>query len=358
MSLSIRITVPEEPPQGLKRHRSDGIAHRVVRVSQFEQDPWAMESPAFRQTSSDTSQHSGSQPPTQLLSEQSPQDEPKALTEPARSESFRGKRQGKSYRSQREQLHKHKTSKGSLPETGVPGLRPRKKATKEGSRGRGWPPPPEERPADSKENRPLELLPNRLDKLEKLSPEAPKVLVPPQDSAVAPVKREHKSPPQRRRPVSAAEPSPLVQPASQADPRSSTLDGSGRQHRLTHSVEVPLQSETSRRIPIYHTRSAHTPYGQQVIREVPIDEAIRLSARGGSQRTFSVDSGVASGDFVPQRFNHQSGRHANELSIFHSKVSALWLTSSAVVTATVPPPSRATTPWLPVMRGSTPARDR
>ena len=328
--------------EGLKRHRSDSTTHRIMPLSQPEPDTWAMESPASKHTPSDTSQHSGSQPHPQQQSERLVPEEPRVSVEPARSESFKGKRQGKSYRSQREQLHKHKSSKGSLVETGAPGLRPRKKPpSREGGRGRGWTQAPEEGAAEPRENRQLELLPNRLDKrspeapnrldkrspeapnrLDKRSPEAPKIVIAPQDPGAVPVRREHKSPPQRR-PVSAAEPSHAEKPLSRPDPRSSTLDGSGRQHRFTHSVEVPLQTESSRRIPIYHTRSAHTPYGQEIIREVPIDEAIRLSAQGGTQgeRSFSVDSGVASGDFMPQRFGKPS-RNANELDVLQSKVSA------------------------------------
>ena len=73
------------------------------------------------------------------------------------------------------------------------------------------------------------------------------------------------------------------------------IQSSGR-HSLTRSVEAP------KKIAIYHTRSANTPYGQQIVTEVNIEEAIRASQQSQSaavvspaMRCYSNDSGVVMG---------------------------------------------------------------
>ncbi len=94
--------------------------------------------------------------------------------------------------------------------------------------------------------------------------------------------------PLRERPASALEHSStyshyLPQPRAHPD------------QRLIQSMEVAGQAGVSRKIPLHHTRSAQTPFGEQEFTEVPIDEVIR-SRQLLSPQGHSLDSGVVVSD--------------------------------------------------------------
>lgn len=336
----------------LKRHRSDGNAHRV-RLSGSDQEQWGERSGdsshhSKGNTDSDTSQLSASQQASTQLSEQSvPEEDHKQSGESDSvrnegSSSFKGKRLAKSYQSQRAQLHKSRpsslksTSTETDPASGERRLRRRISreerspsvepySSRASRRTRRLLSSQEQKEASSEPQESevsWEAQPPEPDKPEKLTPELARV-----DKQASPEGKQAPSPspvaqalperdsvriyntlipkrekPHRERPFSAAETShgflrsatgTLDYHTNIHDPRSftSSLEPTSPGHKFTHSVEVPLRTDTGRKIPIYHTRSAQTPYGEQIVREVPIDEAIRI-ARVSSPRSYSVDSGV------------------------------------------------------------------
>ena len=110
------------------------------------------------------------------------------------------------------------------------------------------------------------------------------------------LKERHTSPPikpRKPRPVSAVEPqAKFHHQSSSADHAHMSTNGllstsyepSPRQHYQTHSVELPTKM-----IPLYQTRSASTPYGEQIVREVNIEEAIARSQMSqGVQVNYSI----------------------------------------------------------------------
>ena len=244
----------------------------------------------------------------------------------------RGRRSGKSYQSQRAQLHK---SRSRVEGEGAVGERPkvRRKSSSGGdnseameprrlrrAKGRSLTssPPAEEAPQEIPPSLPRDQVLSKVgevhqevDKVdeveEKESPKThlPKKLVPTPPTVERPtliepqhsekesneaMKRESRT--VRERPMSATESSPYLRRhitnlASGGREHRQSLDVPCSRHKLTHSVEVPLLSESSRRIPLCHAHSAQTPYG-----EISIDDAIRASQGLSPMRAFSVDSGV------------------------------------------------------------------
>ena len=341
-----------ETERRLKRHRSDENAHRVVRLSAPEvgiPDPWvpkplapiATPTHGIMGESDSTSQLSGSLPPPQgQLSGQSEEQKmsgdsgstTRSVTSDIGASNIpvRGRRSGKSYQSQRAQLHK---SRSRVEAEGAVGERPRarRKSSSGGdnsevmeprrlrrAKGRSLTssPPAEEALQEAPPPLPSDQVLFKLGEVqhevEESEEESPKTHVPeklvptieqptlmePQHSRKESnelVRRENRT--VRERPMSATESSPhlrrhMANLSSASREHRQSLDVPYSRHKLTHSVEVPLLSESSRRIPLYHTHSAQTPFGEQIVRDISIDDAIRASQGLSPMRTFSVDSGV------------------------------------------------------------------
>lgn len=267
---------------------------------------------------------------------------------------FRGRRSVKSYQSQRAQLHKSRSraesemgvattavgerarlrrrpsNSGDLSES----TEPRRVSRKGRGRSSTSSPPAEEQPQQEQPSlSKQDLLPEvkevkqeeekeppRMKKLEKLVPTPPaireSIVIEPQreeGKGVEPVRREKRV--QRERPMSASESSPQLRrhpasleyrygstlsPSTTTREHQQSLDIPNNRHTFTRSVEVPM-SEYGRRIPIYHTHSAQTPYGEEIVTDISIDDAIRLYRGLSPSRKFSVDSGVETNVSSPQQ---------------------------------------------------------
>ena len=381
--LSIRIgsedhvrkyTMPK-PAQAIKRHKSDEHTH-MVKLSESERDPWVER---FREVvSSRGSDTSGSQQASVQVASQSTAEEQRTSGESnlkmetsSTLTTHAIKTPHKSYKSQREQLHKRASSK-TLPQDGEltssgehRANRPRRRLSNKDKEADGRVRKRSLRHEEQAEplERPSKLMPNHtpheISDHSRSTPDHNRVTsdhnrVTPDYSGMTPdhsgmtpdhsgmtpdhnrvtpdyngitsdrnrltrdhkrvtsghstpvitataatpeqnpgpISREHKRL-HRERPASAIEYSPggmsatldHRSPYRQFEPPTSPV------HKFAHSVEVPL----SRKIPLYHTRSAHTPYGEQIVTEVPIDEAIRWR---GFNHAHSLDSGITNWSII------------------------------------------------------------
>ena len=319
--------------QELKRHKSDEHAHRVMLS---DREHWAEHSGdsslTGRNAESDTS---GSHQATPQASSQASVEEQKMSGDSGSVKyegSFKTRRLVKSYQSQRAQLHKgrmgSKTSlqegDGLMPVGEKPRIRRRPSREEEGgfdswrSRRRGSskssPPYEQDVPRESHSDSVFSVESPQSDKPERLAPERVRPVMQvsrevEEEAPHEPIRKEYRKV-TRERPLSATasvhipgSPGRSHTLDSRSHGYSSRLDSFTRSaevpsshHKFTHSVEVPLRPDSSRKIPLFHTRSAQTPYGEQIVTEVQIDEVIRAREAQfgtcGSPRSYSMDSGV------------------------------------------------------------------
>ncbi len=361
----------------IKRHRSDENA-KTVRPSNG--DSWAEETVVANAVSSDTFQHSGSQPGRgssqstsegQKTSQEGVGVAPSIATAPAR---VKTRRVAKSYQSQRPKLHKRSSQKslpGSLdgeivgdnrPLRGRRRLTSREEEEERGRRGSkrrsfkavtsndhqvqnrvkgqeaeeqptpsgGYGLPARPTPGPSTRPHTYENVPPLI----QATPASPEAALP--KRGVFTQELRH---PVRQRPASATELSPtLSNYLEHPYPHRRPHEELPSSQRLIQSVEVPARPGASRKIPLYHTRSAQTPFGEQEYTEVPIDEVIR-SRQLLSPQSHSLDSGVVVSDRGGEEGEGTGGGHrkrGKNWSIFGGGKVNLIVAAGAVLSVHCP----------------------